>query len=81
MGADPSSAAAYTAVQVWAQAVRRAGTLEEAAVLKELHRGRFNTVLGSITFDAKGDLTGSDWQWQVWTHGSQALLNPASATR
>jgi branched-chain amino acid transport system substrate-binding protein len=79
MGTDPSSAAAYAAVQVWAQAVRRAGTLDLAAVLQELHHGRFDTVIGSVAFDAKDDLTGADWQWQVWRHGSQELLNPAPA--
>jgi branched-chain amino acid transport system substrate-binding protein len=59
----------YAAVQVWAQAVERAGTLELRAVAKMLRRGRFDTVLGPVAFDAKGDLEERAWQWQVWTDG------------
>jgi branched-chain amino acid transport system substrate-binding protein len=60
----------YAAVQVWAQAVERAGTLELRAVAKMLRRGRFDTVLGPVAFDSKGDLEDGAWQWQVWTDGS-----------
>jgi branched-chain amino acid transport system substrate-binding protein len=60
----------YAAVQVWAQAVERAGTVELRAVAKMLRRGRFDTVLGPVAFDSKGDLEDGAWQWQVWTDGS-----------
>src|SRR5918994_6549861 len=75
----------YAAVQVWAQAVERAGTLEPGAVANMLRRGRFDTVLGPVAFDFKGDLQESVWQWQMWTDGSyrpmRALLgDDASAT-
>ena len=60
----------YAAVQVWAQAVERAGTFELRAVADMLRRGRFDTVLGPVAFDSKGDLQDSVWQWQVWTDGS-----------
>jgi branched-chain amino acid transport system substrate-binding protein len=66
---------AYASVQVWAQAVERAGTFEPAAVERMLRRGRFDTVLGRVTFDSKGDLEGAVWQWKVWTGGDYVPLN------
>ena len=64
----------YAAVQVWAEAVQRAGTLEIAAVIKMLRRGRFDTVLGRVAFDDNGDLKGASWQWQQWTDGTYVPL-------
>ena len=58
---------AYAAVQVWAQAVAAAGLLEFDAVTRTMHSRRFDTVLGRIGFDEKGDVTGFEpWQWYVW---------------
>ena len=75
----PGSLAAYAAVEVWAQAIERVGSPTPAAVIKVLHDGRFATVLGWVAFDAKGDLEGGDWQWQVWkANGEYELLKPAS---
>jgi branched-chain amino acid transport system substrate-binding protein len=58
---------AYAAVQVWAQAVEAAGSLDLGALTKVLHSRQFDTVLGRIGFDRKGDVTGFEpWQWFVW---------------
>jgi branched-chain amino acid transport system substrate-binding protein len=58
---------AYTAVQVWAQAVTAAGSLELSPVTEAMHSRQFETVLGRIGFDDKGDITGFEpWQWYVW---------------
>jgi branched-chain amino acid transport system substrate-binding protein len=57
----------YAAVQVWAQAVAAAGSLDPDAVIRTMHSRQFDTVLGEIGFDAKGDVTGFEpWQWFVW---------------
>jgi branched-chain amino acid transport system substrate-binding protein len=57
----------YAAVQVWAQAVEAAGSLDLDATLKVTHSRRFDTVLGQIGFDEKGDVTGFEpWGWYVW---------------
>jgi branched-chain amino acid transport system substrate-binding protein len=58
---------AYAAVQVWAQAAEAAGSLDLGAVIAAMHSRQFDTVLGRIGFDAKGDVTGFEpWQWYVW---------------
>jgi branched-chain amino acid transport system substrate-binding protein len=71
-GTDPiaSELYAYAAVQAWAQAVEQAGTTDAAPVAEALRREQFDTVLGTIGFDAKGDVTGFDpFVWFVWTDG------------
>ena len=72
---------AYTAVQVWAQAVEAAGSLELEAVIEALHSRQFDTALGRIGFDEKGDVTGFEpWQWFVWqADGTYAPLAPSVA--
>jgi branched-chain amino acid transport system substrate-binding protein len=58
---------AYAAVQVWAQAVTAAGSPDLDRVTEIMHSRQFDTVLGRIGFDQKGDVTGFDpWQWFVW---------------
>lgn len=59
---------AYAVVQAWAQAVEKAGSLDEDAVIKTLKTDTFDTVLGEIGFDEKGDVTGvSPFIWYRWT--------------
>jgi branched-chain amino acid transport system substrate-binding protein len=74
LGSLPSGLGAYAAVQVWSEAAARAGSVDPGKVTQALHRGRFGTVLGRVTFDEKGDVEGAVWQWQVWHNGSYAPL-------
>ncbi len=61
----------YASVQVWAQAVEQAGTLELDAVIEALRRHEFDTVLGRIGFDDNGDVIGPDTSvWYRWTDGA-----------
>jgi branched-chain amino acid transport system substrate-binding protein len=71
------------AVQVWAQAAEAAGSLDLDAVTAVLHSRQFDTVLGKIGFDAKGDVTGFDpWQWVVWTaDGTYVPLEQSEAQK
>jgi branched-chain amino acid transport system substrate-binding protein len=78
LGTRLNNFAAYAAVQVWAQAVEHAGSVELAAVAEALRRGRFDTVLGPIAFNDKGDLRDAPWQWQVWTNGAYVPLERPS---
>jgi branched-chain amino acid transport system substrate-binding protein len=60
----------YATVQVWAQAVEQAGSLELEPVVQTLRSTQFDTVLGTIGFDQKGDVTGYDtFGWYIWKNG------------
>jgi len=48
----------YAAVQAWAQAVETVGAMDNEAIMDELRSQEFDTVLGNIGFDSKGDVTG-----------------------
>jgi len=57
----------YGAVQAWVQAVKQAGSLKPEAVIDALKAGSFDTVIGKIGFDEKGDVTGIDtFVWYVF---------------
>lgn len=69
----------YATIQVWAQAVEKAGTFEVGAVSKALRDQEFDTVLGRIGFDDKGDITGVDaFVWYVWKGDTIAPAGPSS---
>jgi branched-chain amino acid transport system substrate-binding protein len=71
----------YAVVQAWAQGVEQAGTFAPDAVAEALHDLQFDTVLGRIAFDRKGDVTGYDtYVWYVWKDGEFAPLEPGSAS-
>lgn len=64
----------YAAVQAWAQAAEHAGTTDAARVAEALRERQFDTALGRIGFDAKGDVTGfNPFTWYVWTNGEYVL--------
>ncbi|QAY95932.1 branched chain amino acid ABC transporter substrate-binding protein [Methylovirgula ligni] len=73
---------AYAAVEVLAQAAEAAGTFEPAAIAKAIHSGRpFKTVLGTLTYDAKGDVTTPDYQIYVWKRGYEDQLEYDETSR
>lgn len=59
----------YGAAEIWAQAVTKANSLDLQAVIAALREDQFDTVLGQIDFDEKGDLTVQSWVWYVWKSG------------
>ena len=65
---------AYAAVQVWAQAAEKAGSLELEAMIAALRENQFETVLGPIDFDDKGDLAVQNPVLYVWRGGTYAPL-------
>lgn len=69
---------AYSAVQAWAQAAEKAGSLELEAMIASLREHQFDTVLGPIDFDEKGDLTVQKPGWYVWRGGEYTTLDPKS---
>lgn len=70
----------YAVVQVWAQAVEQAGTFAPGAVAGVLRSSQFDTALGHIGFDEKGDVTGYDtYVWYVWRGGEFVPFEQAPA--
>ncbi len=59
----------YGAIQAWAQAAAKAGTTKPEAVIKALKAGQFDTVLGKIGFDGKGDVTAPGYVVYEWSKG------------
>lgn len=75
-GAAAPSLVTYAAVQVWAQAVEAAGTTAFAEVERALRSRGFATALGTLRFDAKGDVVGIEtFQWYVWRNGAYESLD------
>jgi branched-chain amino acid transport system substrate-binding protein len=60
----------YASVQAWAQAAEKAKSLDPAKVEAVLKSGqKFDTVIGSVGFDAKGDVVGPTYVVYVWKNG------------
>jgi len=61
----------YAGIQAWAQAAERAKSTRGADVAPVLRKERFDTVLGTIGFDEKGDIVGPfHWVWNRWRDGA-----------
>jgi branched-chain amino acid transport system substrate-binding protein len=76
---DPGGYTLYTyaAMQVWSKAVTKAGTLDPKKVMDTIKAGEWDTVIGKLTFDAKGDIkqdTYVVWKWDA--QGNAAEINP-----
>lgn len=62
----------YATFQVFAQAAEQAKKLDAAALSAALHKGKFNTVLGTFDFDAKGDVNAPGYVFYEWHDGHYA---------
>jgi branched-chain amino acid transport system substrate-binding protein len=67
-GIDPEGYTLYTyaAFQVWAQAAAKAGSVDPEKVAAAMHKGTWDTVLGPLSFDKKGDITAIGWAVFRW---------------
>jgi branched-chain amino acid transport system substrate-binding protein len=59
----------YAAVQVWKQAVEKAGSTDVDAVAEQIRGHSFDTVLGALAFDDKGDIKDPNYVWYIWKDG------------
>lgn len=75
-GFDPEGTTLYTyaAIQALAEAIRRAGSLDEAKIAGALHKDSYATVIGGIEFDAKGDVKKPDYIMYKWSKGAYMPL-------
>jgi branched-chain amino acid transport system substrate-binding protein len=66
----------YVAVQVWAEAVRRAGGGDRNKVVDVLRSSEFTTPVGRIAFDQKGDRRDISYSLLTWQGGPLTELRP-----
>jgi branched-chain amino acid transport system substrate-binding protein len=65
----------YAAIQAWAQAAQAAGSMDATKVEASLRANKFDTVLGHVGFDAKGDITAPGYVFYVWKDGKYVYAN------
>jgi branched-chain amino acid transport system substrate-binding protein len=65
---DPEGYTLYTyaAMQVWSQAAKKAGTTDPKKVMAAMKVGKWDTVIGPIEYDAKGDIKQIDYVVYKW---------------
>jgi branched-chain amino acid transport system substrate-binding protein len=65
---DPEGFTLYTyaAVQIWTQAAIQAGTIEAKKVMDTIKVGSWDTVIGQIDYDSKGDIKRLDYVVYKW---------------
>jgi branched-chain amino acid transport system substrate-binding protein len=76
---DPEGYTLYTyaAIQVWAEAVKKAGTTDPKKVMAAIKANPSDTVIGTLEFDAKGDIKQLDYVVYKWdANGGYAEVNP-----
>jgi branched-chain amino acid transport system substrate-binding protein len=60
----------YAILQIFQQAVTKLGAVKSDGIIKILHSDEFNTVVGKIRFDAKGDVQGPGYVVYEWHNGN-----------
>ena len=76
---DPEGYTLYTyaAMQVWSQAVAKAKTTDPKKVMDTIKAGKWDTVIGKMEFDAKGDIKQIDYVVYKWdAQGNYTEINP-----
>ena len=71
--ADGATLPAYAALQAFAAAAKATSVNDGKAMARWLHGNGVSTVLGSVTFDAKGDLTVQPFVWYQFASGNFRL--------
>lgn len=71
--ADGATLSAYAAVQAFAAAAKATSVNDGKAMARWLHGNAVSTVLGAVTFDAKGDLTVQPFVWYQFAGGNFRL--------
>lgn len=75
---DPEGFVLYTyaATQIWAEAAKKANSVDPRRVAETMKSsGPWQTVLGPISFDRKGDVTVPDYVFYVWKNGTYAEMS------
>jgi branched-chain amino acid transport system substrate-binding protein len=83
---DPEGYTLYTyaSVQIYTQAVAQAKSTDIDKVSKVMHSAQFDTVLGKVGFDEKGDIKGPGYVMFEWHEGKYEQIGdalPGTATK
>jgi branched-chain amino acid transport system substrate-binding protein len=76
---DPEGYTLYTyaAMQVWSEAAKKVGTTDPKKVMAAIKASAWNTVIGTLAFDAKGDIKQLDYVVYKWDDkGGYTEINP-----
>src|SRR5246127_5061331 len=76
---DPEGYTLYTyaAFQIWSQAAAKAGSTDTKKVMETIKAGSWDTVIGTLSFDAKGDIKQLDYVVYKWDDkGGYTEINP-----
>jgi branched-chain amino acid transport system substrate-binding protein len=75
-GYDPEgyTLLSYAGVQVFAEAAKRANGTGVNALVAQMHGKSFETVIGTLTYDNKGDLTKPNYVFYIWKDGKYAEM-------
>jgi branched-chain amino acid transport system substrate-binding protein len=65
----------YAAIEVWVQAAAKVGAPDTTKIAAALKAQTFDTVLGKIGFDAKGDVTAPGYVFYEWKNGKYDYVN------
>ena len=79
---DPEGYTLYTyaAIQVWSDAAKKAGTTDPKKVMDTIKAGSWDTVIGTLQFDAKGDIKQIDYVVYKWdASGGYAEISPKAS--
>jgi len=71
---------AFTVGQVLQQAVEKVGSVDNAALIEELHKGTYDTVVGPLSFNELGQPQGSFMLLQ-WQGDTFAIVGPGERKR
>jgi len=65
----------YAAMQVMKEAAEATKSLDPKKMAEYMHSGKpFNTVLGEITYDGKGDRKTVDFTWYIWRRDNSGRI-------
>jgi len=64
----------YAALQLYKQAVEKVGSTDLDKVAETLRKGDYDTVIGKIGFDTKGDVTTPAYVFYKWDNGKYAEI-------
>ena len=67
-GIDPEGYTLYTyaAFQIWSQAAAKAKTTDPKKLAETIKAGTWDTVIGKVSYDKKGDITAVGWAVYKW---------------